>query len=131
MGTMQIEIEDRAGQIWDALTSQDALRDWFNATTEIELRQGGSFRFEEALGDEVFRFEGMISVLKPNERIAFDLRSATGTAATLSFTIQSGGDFTTVELRHDGFDRRDGTSFWDGDELIALREYVTGIGPTH
>lgn len=131
MGTMQIEIEGKADRVWDALTSQEALRDWFNATTEIEPRQGGSFRFEEALGDEVFRFDGTISALTPTEQIAFDLRSATGGAATLSFTMQPGDDFTSVELQHDGFDSREGTPFWDGDELIALREYVTGIGPTH
>lgn len=131
METMQIEIEGQAGQIWDALTSQEALRDWFNATTEIEPRQGGCFHFEEALGDAVFRFDGTISELKPPERIAFDLRSASGAAATLTFTMEPGDDFTVVELRHDGFDSRDGTPFWDGDELIALREYVTGIGPTH
>jgi uncharacterized protein YndB with AHSA1/START domain len=132
MEKMEIEIEAPANVVWDALISREALRDWFNATTEIEPRLGGEMSFEGTSGDRAFRFDGSVDALTPSERIAFDLRSD-GRAALLSFSLRPAGDHTTVVLQHDGFDAAvgDGVSFWDGDELIALREYVTGIGPTH
>lgn len=132
MHKMEIEIEAPAKQVWDALISREALRDWFNATTEIEPRVGGGFRFEGTSGDRVFRFNGSIEALTPSERIAFDLRSEDGDTALLSFSLRPADDHTTVVLQHEGFDDAagNGVSIWDGDELIALREYVTGIGPT-
>lgn len=129
MHRMEIEIEASANSVWDALISREALRDWFNATTEIEPRLGGGFRFEGVSGDRAFRFNGSVEALTPSERISFDLRSEDGDIAMLSFSLRPSDDHTTVVLQHDGFD--DGVPVWDGDELIALREYVTGIGPTH
>jgi uncharacterized protein YndB with AHSA1/START domain len=130
---MEIEIEAPANVVWDALISNEALRDWFNATTDVEPRLGGGVRFEGADGDRPFRFNGTVEALTPSERISFDLRSDDGRTALLSFSLRPADDHTTVVLQHDGFDDADGTgaSVWDGDELIALREYVTGIGPTH
>jgi hypothetical protein len=74
-----------------------------------------------------------VDTLTPAERIAFDLRSDDGGSALLSISLRPADDHTTVVLQHDGFDDADGNgaSFWGGDELIALRDYVTGIGPTH
>lgn len=133
MQKMEIEIEAPAKTVWDALISRDALREWFNLTTEIEPRLGGEFGFEGASGDRVFRFHGSVEALTPSERISFELRSEDGGTAMLSFSLRPSADHTTVVLQHDGFDDAggDGVSVWDGDELIALREYVTGIGPTH
>jgi uncharacterized protein YndB with AHSA1/START domain len=133
MGTMAIEIEGSAERVWGALISQEALRDWFNATTEIEPRQGGRFHFEDARGDQIFWFDGTVGNLTPEQRIDVILRSQAGDPASLSFKLRPGADFTTVELKHDGFDQQTGdtTHYWNGDELIALRDYVTGIGPTH
>lgn len=133
MQEMEIDIEAPASAVWDALISREALRDWFNATTEIEPRVGGGISFEGASGDRPYRFNGSVNTLTPSERIAFDLRSDGGGTAFLSFSLRPADDHTTVVLQHDGFDDAvgDGVSFWDGDELIALRGYVTGIGPTH
>jgi uncharacterized protein YndB with AHSA1/START domain len=133
MGKMEIEVEGVPEQVWQALTSQEALRDWFNATTEIEPREGGRVCFEGTRGDQTFRYEGQIASLTPQEQIRFDLRDADGGSATLAISLRPGEDFTTVELQHDGFDENtnDDGQFWNGDELIALRDYVTGIGPTH
>jgi uncharacterized protein YndB with AHSA1/START domain len=133
MGQLAIEIEGSADRVWDALTSREALRDWFNPTTEIEPRQGGRVSFEGARGDQTYHFEGSVTAIEPAKRIAVDLRSSTGDDVTLAITLRPGPDFTTVELHHDGFDETTGDAapFWDGDELIALREHVAGIGPTH
>lgn len=133
MEKMEIEIEGPAERVWQALTSQEALRDWFNATTEFEPRQGGRVRFEGTRGEQVFRFDGTVERLKPAQQLDVNLRSGTGDQASLSFNLRPGADFTTVELQHDGFDEQTGDDhdFWNGDELIALRDYVTGIGPTH
>lgn len=133
MQKMEIEIDAPANVVWDALISREALRDWFNATTEIEPRLGGGIRFEGSNGDRPYRFNGSVEALTPSERIAFDLRSDGGGTALLSFSLRPADGHTTVVLQHDGFDDvlGDGVSFWDGDELIALREYVTGIGPTY
>jgi uncharacterized protein YndB with AHSA1/START domain len=133
MGTFEIEVEGAPERVWQALTSQEALRDWFNATTEIEPREGGHVRFEGTRGDQAFRYEGQIVSLTPQEQVRFDLRDADGGSATLAISLRPGEDFTTVELQHDGFDERTGDDgrFWNGDELIALRDFVTGIGPTH
>jgi len=133
METIEIEIEGPVDRVWEALTSQEALRDWFNPTTEIEPRQGGHFRFEGTRGEHVFLFDGTVEELTPSQRMRISLRSANGEMATLAFNLRPGTDFTTVELQHDGFDEQteDDVPFWDGDELIPLREHVTGIGPTH
>jgi uncharacterized protein YndB with AHSA1/START domain len=133
MQKMEIEIEAPANVVWDALISREALRDWFNATTEIEPRVGGDIRFEGSSGDHPYRFNGSVDSLTPAERIAFDLHSDDGGTALLSFSLRPADDHTTVVLQHDGFDEAvgNGASFWGGDELIALRDYVTGIGPTH
>lgn len=133
MGKMEIEIEGPVERVWDALTSQEALRDWFNATTELEPRQGGRFRFEGSRGEHVFQYDGTVAEVAAPERISFNLNSVANDEAALSFNLRPGADFTIVEFQHDGFDDQTGDDqpFWDGDELIALREYVTGIGPTH
>ena len=133
MSMMAIEIEASTEEIWGAFTSPEALRDWFNPTTEIEPRQGGRFAFEGTRGDRPFRFAGSIEEIDPARRMTIGLRSTSGEAATLRFSLHPGDDFTMVELRHEGFagSADDGGAFWDGDELIPLREYVTGIGPTH
>jgi uncharacterized protein YndB with AHSA1/START domain len=133
MQKMEIEIEAPANAVWDALISREALRDWFNVTIEIEPRVGGGVRFEGTSGDRPFRFNGSVDALTPSERIAFELRSESGGTALMSFSLRPADDHTSVVLQHEGFDEAigDGVSFWDGDELIALREYVTGIGPTH
>jgi uncharacterized protein YndB with AHSA1/START domain len=133
MGKMEIEVEGSPGQVWQALISQDALRDWFNATTEIEPREGGRVGFEGTRGEDVFRYEGTIKEIAPNTRIAIDFGDSGGRIATLTFQLQPRDDLTIVQLHHDGFDQRTGDdgTFWNGDELIALRDYVTGIGPTH
>lgn len=123
---LRIEIEAPPEQVWDALVSEDALRDWFNDTARIEPRRGGAFAFQLTHGDEVIAFDGTISALDAPRRLAVD------GAARIEFTLQPADDHTAVELRHAGFDQLASSGqLWDGDELIPLREYVTGIGPTH
>jgi|GEM_PF-3954270 len=133
MSKMEIEVEGSPEQVWQALTSQDAFRDWFNATIEIEPREGGRVGFEGTRGDDAFRYDGTITEMVLNERVAIDLGDGNGGTATLAFQLQPRDDHTLVELHHDGFDEQTGDdgTFWNGDELIALRDYVTGIGPTH
>ncbi len=131
MGT--IEIEGSAERIWEALASQDAWRDWFNPTIEIDPQEGGRVRFEGTRGDQSFVYDGAVASMNRPGNVTLRLQSSEGRQATLTVDLQPGTDFTTVVFRHDGFDDEgdDESQFWDGDELIPLREYVTGIGPTH
>ena len=68
MGMMEIEIEGPAERVWDALASQDAWRDWFNPTIEIDPREGGQVRFEGTRGDQAFVYDGIVaSMSQPDD----------------------------------------------------------------
>jgi uncharacterized protein YndB with AHSA1/START domain len=125
--SFSIEIEATAQQVWAALTSKERLRDWFNATTTIEPRQGGHLTFEGVQGEVPYQFAGEITTFETKQEL-----SARMGDVLLSFIMSPGTTSTTVELRHSGFEvLAGGGQFWDGDELIPLRELVTGVGPTH
>jgi len=127
-GSFSIEIEATPQQVWAALTSQERLRDWFSATATIEPRQGGRFVFEGMQGVTPYRFVGEITMFETKQELTARMDDV-----SLTFALTPGDDGTTVELRHSGFEALAGEDgqFWDGDELIPLRELVTGVGPTH
>ena len=126
-GSFSIEIEATTQQVWASIASQERLRDWFNATTTIEPRQGGHFTFDGTNGDTPYHFDGQITAFETRKELTARMGDA-----SLTFILTPEGDHTIVELRHHGFETLAGgdEQLWDGDELIPLREHVAGIGPT-
>lgn len=144
---MSILVEAGVDEVWKALSSQEALRNWFNDTIEVDPRQGGRIYFDGTNGTETYRVEGQITEWEPRERLSFEWPSGVGQPTVLSIELEQcdvdGGDTaqTTVTLRHHGFDElpagtRDATfsefqQRWNGDELIPLKLHVEGVGPSH
>jgi uncharacterized protein YndB with AHSA1/START domain len=142
---MSIDIDASRDEVWKACTAQEALRTWFNDTLTIEPRVGGSFSWEGTQGDEAYRVNGRIIDYDEPNRFTIEWRwhdADQPTLLTLELSAaESAAEQTTVTLRHHGFeqlpdDRRQEVldalrHFWDGDELIPLKQYVEGVGPSY
>ena len=139
-----IDIEAPVEHIWEALSTQDGLRYWFNRTASAEVRQGGRIEWESVNPDQPYRFEGTFTELTENTRLAIEWnRIDEPWPQPLLLTVEIGPaeaeGFSTVTLRHQRLntlpdDSRDDTladlqQSWD--DLIPLREYVEGAGPSY
>lgn len=139
-----IDIEAPVARIWEALSSEAGLRDWFNSTISSETRQGGRVAWESVNPDQPHRYQGTFTELVENERVAIEwnrLDEPWPEPLLLALEISASADdgFSSVTLSHQRLDRlpeehRDDIiaelqQSWD--DLIPLREYVEGTGPTH
>jgi uncharacterized protein YndB with AHSA1/START domain len=142
---MRIEISAPIDTVWRALTQQSALRTWFNDTIVIDTSAGGRVEFTGVNGTDVYRCSGVVTAWEPPHRLTLELDwqpPGLPEPTLLTFEIQSGEtEDVTVSLRHHGWERLpDGQretlheyfqTFWNGDELVPLKEFVEGVGPTH
>jgi uncharacterized protein YndB with AHSA1/START domain len=140
---ISIEIEAPLERIWEAIATQERLRDWFNAEMRFEPRVGGQVEFAGLDGDEPFRFGGRVTEFEPPRRLTWEwgwLPPRWPEPTLLTMTLTPKPSTVLVELRQHGWERlpadnRDATyaafrQGWHGDELIPLKELVEGVGPT-
>ena len=141
---LSIEIEASVERVWDAVTNQERLRDWFNADMRLDARPGGRVEFAGVNGNEPYRLAGAITEFDPPRRLTWEWDSVPArwpapTLLTIELTEQ---DATVrVDMRHHGWERLPepdrAAAFeafrqrWTGDELIPLKELVEGVGPTY
>ncbi len=139
-----IDIEAPVERIWEALSSEDGLRYWFNRTASAEVNPGGRIEWESLNPDQPHRFAGTFTELEANQRLAIEWnRQEQPWPEPLLLTVEiapaESEGFSTVTMRHQRLDSlpedtRDDTiadlqQSWD--HLIPLREYVEGAGPTY
>jgi uncharacterized protein YndB with AHSA1/START domain len=55
-------------EVWEAITSPDALREWFGADVAWELAPGGTGRFED---DDGSAREARVAAVEPGRRLGF------------------------------------------------------------
>jgi uncharacterized protein YndB with AHSA1/START domain len=137
------EIQAPLERIWEAIATQERLRDWFNAEMRFEPRLEGAVEWAGLHGEEPYRFGGVVTDFEPPRRLTWEWgwlppRWPQPTLLTLSVTPTQAG--ATVTLRHHGWERlpadiRDATAttfqqWWQGDELVPLQELLEGVGPT-
>jgi uncharacterized protein YndB with AHSA1/START domain len=143
--SMSIAIYAPAEAVWQALTEQDALRAWFNDTLTIDPSDGGRIEFSGTNGNEVYRCTGRLTTWQPQRHLTAEINwdpPGLPQPTLLSLDIEPGDtDEVIVTLRHHGWERiaeeqresllQHFQQVWDGDELIPLKEYVEGVGPSY
>lgn len=138
-----IDIDAPVERIWEALSSEDGLRYWFNRTASAEINRGGRIEWESLNPEQPHHFTGTFTELATNQRLAIEWnRKEQAWPQPLLLTVEispaASEGFSTVTMRHQRLDNlpedtRDDTiadlqQSWD--DLIPLREYVEGAGPT-
>jgi uncharacterized protein YndB with AHSA1/START domain len=143
--SMSIAIYAPAEAVWRALTEQDALRVWFNDTITIDASTGGRISFSGTHGHDLYRCTGHLTAWQPQRHLTAELTwnpPGLSQPTLLSLDIEPGDtDEVIVTLRQHGWERYPAAEreallellqqLWDGDELVPLKEYVEGVGPTH
>lgn len=138
-----IDIDAPVERIWEALSSEDGLRYWFNRTASAEINRGGRIEWESLNPEQPHHFTGTFTELATNQRLAIEWnRKEQAWPQPLLLTVEispaASEGFSTVTMRHQRLDNlpedtRDDTiadlqQSWD--DLIPLREYVEGAGLT-
>ena len=102
--TRTIEIKAPPSKVWRWFATQDALRRWFSANIEIDLRVGGTYRF---LGtDDETWISGHVLELVPEGRLILSWLEEGGDwvhPARLVISLAPTATGTEVTLIHDGF----------------------------
>ena len=145
--SMSVAIDAPPDEVWIACSSQEPLRTWFNDTLILEPRLDGTVQFDGSQGDEVYHVRGRIVDFEAPRRVTIEGTwepCPTGEPTLLSLELapaDGNGEQTQVTLRHHGFERlpsdqREATyeyfhRFWDRDELLPLKMYVEGVGPSY
>lgn len=109
-----IDIPAPPSSVWRWLSSQAALRRWFAADVEIDLRVGGAYRMLGADGQT--RITGTVLEFVPEGRLVLSwLEEEAGWVhpARLLITLEPTTAGTRVGLVHDGF-AGIGTPNWPG-----------------
>ena len=109
-------------KVWRAITEPDHLAHWFPATTQIDLRLGGTIRFVFP-GGEIEASEGVITELDPPRVFAF-----TWNGEPLRMELRPDGDGCVLTFTHGFTDRPMAASFATGWEtcLGALESALGG-----
>src|SRR6185503_13763447 len=78
--------------VWDALTDEDRLEEWFANDVELDLRPGGGASFRWANGEER---HAVVREVEPEERLAFEWDDEEG---EVEFTLADDGDGTRLTV---------------------------------
>src|SRR3954462_15866647 len=71
--------------VWEALTDEDRLEDWFANDVELDLRPGGGASFRWSTGEER---HATVTEVEPERRLAFDWE----VEGTVEFTLDDDVD---------------------------------------
>jgi uncharacterized protein YndB with AHSA1/START domain len=115
-----VEIHAPPRVVWRWLATQEALRQWFSPSLEIELRVGGVYRFFGP--DNKTWISGSVLELKPEESLILSWLEEGGDRLhpmRLVITLAPTQAGTRVTLIHDGFA---GTPDW----RAAIEDYERG-----
>jgi uncharacterized protein YndB with AHSA1/START domain len=115
-----VEIHAPPSVVWRWLATQEALRQWFSPSLEIELRVGGVYRFFGP--DNKTWISGSVLELKPEESLILSWLEEGGDRLhpmRLVITLAPTQAGTRVTLIHDGFA---GTPDW----RAAIEDYERG-----
>jgi uncharacterized protein YndB with AHSA1/START domain len=85
-------------KVFQALTHPNMLVRWFLAKAEVELQDGGEYRFEWMNG---YQQAGRVKRVEKNKSIAYHFGSENAVAA---FELNKKGGGTLLRLRHDGIE---------------------------
>ena len=75
--------------VWDALTDEDRLEEWFANDVELDLRPGGGASFRWSNGEERY---ATVTEVEPERRLAFDWEDE----GTVEFTLDDDVDGTRL-----------------------------------
>jgi uncharacterized protein YndB with AHSA1/START domain len=75
--------------VWDALTDEERLEDWFANDVELDLRPGGGASFRWSNGEER---HATVTEVEPERRLAFDWEDE----GTVEFTLADDADGTRL-----------------------------------
>lgn len=123
------------GQVWEAITNRDQLRQWFFNLEAFEPVVGFEFRFwGEGHSCEKYLHECRVTEVVENRRLQFSWQYAGHQGDTLvTFELTPEGDKTMLKLTHEGLETFDqsnpdfaSTSFEGGWTALAqaLAKYV-------
>ena len=139
-----IDIDAPVERIWEAMSTEDGLRYWFNRTASAEVTQGGGIEWESVNPQQPYRFQGTFTELTENTRLAIEWnRVDEPWPHPLLLTVEISPDeaegFSTVTLRHQRLESlpdetredmlADLQQSWD--DLLPLRDYVEGARPSY
>lgn len=86
-------------RVFQSLTTKEDLERWFLAKAEVDLRPGGTIRFEWGPGAvEV----GKILVLEPPHRLSYSWEALEPSPTTITFELTAENDGTRLRLIHTG-----------------------------
>jgi uncharacterized protein YndB with AHSA1/START domain len=108
-------------KVWRAVTTPEHLGEWFPSPVELDLRPGGTMRFEAFQGAPAAA--GTVEVVDAPRLLSFSWG-----ADRLTFELAPDGDGTTFALTHSFDDRYGAPSFaagWDAC-LAGLRSVLAG-----
>lgn len=139
-----IDIEASVEQIWEAVSTEEGLRYWFNSTVTLEPGADRRVSWVGETSTDTATFAGSIIERDQPRRLTIEWNRTDhpwpGPVRT-TIEIADGDPSASVTLRHTGIenlpeDQRDTgdtdlRQSWVDDELIPLREYVTGAAPTY
>jgi uncharacterized protein YndB with AHSA1/START domain len=86
-------------RVFKALTEKEDLERWFVQKAEIDLRPGGTIRFEWAPDSVEI---GTILVIDPPYRLSFTWRAMEPSPTTITFELTAENDGTRLRLIHTG-----------------------------
>lgn len=95
-------------RVFQALTEKEDLERWFLAKAEVDLRLGGTIRFEWWSG--VVNV-GKITALEPPHRLSYTWEALEPSPTTITFELTAENAGTRLHLQHTGIGKGED---WDG-----------------
>jgi uncharacterized protein YndB with AHSA1/START domain len=95
-------------RVFQALTKKEDLERWFLKKAEVDLRLGGTIRFEWGPGVSNI---GKILVLEPPHRLSYSWEAQTPSVTTVTFELTQENDGTRLHVINTGFGEGED---WDG-----------------
>ncbi len=95
----EIFIKASPERVFRALTEKEEFERWFLVKAEIDLRPGGTIRFEWA--PDVVEV-GKILVLEPPHRVSYSWEALSSSPTTITFELSAESGGTRLRLVHSG-----------------------------
>lgn len=133
-----IKIRVSPGRVYQALTTEEGVRNWWTRDADLDSKIGGTgeFRFYGGKGVTNVR----VDELKPPVRVGWKTISANApggwNGTTITFDLRAEGGDTVLSFAHRGFGQADEgyalvTTGW-AYYLVSLQQYLeTGKGAPH
>lgn len=127
-----VQLDAPADEVWQALTDDDALSDWFGGPVTLDPSPGGEGRFEEP--DGTVR-RARVDEAEPGRRLAlrwWPEDDDDGTISTVAFelTPRPGGTHLVVVERPLLLGARASVRAWSGDRGRAWARLLSTAGAT-